>query len=114
MDSGDVSIVLVDDHEIVRRGLKSLLKATPGFQVIGEAGSGPDGARCVAELRPDLVVTELTMKEASGLEFIRQMRDISPNTKVIVFSLENNEDSILEVMRAGARAYARPDQVSLQ
>lgn len=99
------TILLIDEQKVVRKGLKSLLESVGGFQVIGEAGDGQEAIKLVRELTPDVVLTELFLKGVRETELIREIGQISPSTKVIIFSLENSEDKVLEAMRAGAKAY---------
>ncbi len=100
-----VSVVLVEEHATVRKGVKSLLESLNGYTVVGETSDGMDAIRLITELQPELLVTELAVKKLSGIELARQTKRISPNTKIIVFSQDNNEERILEALRAGAKGY---------
>jgi two-component system, NarL family, response regulator NreC len=99
------SIILVDDHQVVRKGLRSLLESVPDFQVAGEAEDGLAALNLVTSIKPNIVVSELVLKGMSGIELTHKIAEISPDSKVIIFSLDNNEDHVLEAMRAGVRAY---------
>src|SRR2546422_639623 len=99
------TIVLADDHPIVRQGLRSVLEAEPDFRVIGEAGDGLETMQLVERLRPQVLVLDLLMPGLSGLEVARQVRQRAPETRVIVLSMHANEAYVLEALRHGAAAY---------
>lgn len=98
-------LVVADDHAVVRRGLRALLDAQPGFEVCAEASSGPETLDCVRKLRPDMVVLDLTMPEMNGLDVTRAIRERFPSTAVVVLTMHFSEDLAREVLRAGALAY---------
>lgn len=99
------TILLVDEHRIVREGLKALLDSVGNMQVVGETSDSQQALRMVGELKPDIIITESKLSGISGPELIRQAIEKSPQTKVIVFSFEGSEDAVIEAMRAGAKAY---------
>jgi two-component system response regulator NreC len=99
------TIVLADDHQVVRHGLRVLLEAEPEFNVIGEASDGIEAADMIERLHPDAVVLDLMMPGMNGLEVARQASQRSPNTNVIILSMYTNEAYVLEALRAGAKAY---------
>jgi DNA-binding NarL/FixJ family response regulator len=101
----ETTIVLAEDHPIVRQGLKTVLDAEPDFRVIGEAGDGPQAVQLVERLRPQVLVLDLLMPGLSGLEVARQVRQRVPETRVIVLSMHANEAYVLEALRHGAAAY---------
>ncbi len=100
-----VAIVLADDHQVVRHGLRALLEAEPDLWVVGEASDGLEAVRLVEQLKPDLLVVDLMMPGLSGLEVIRQARDRSPASRVIVLSMYRSEPYVLEALRNGADGY---------
>lgn len=100
-----VSIVLADDHHVVRQGLRALLEAEPGFHIIGEAGDGLETAQLVERLQPDVLVLDLLMPGLSGLEVTRQASQRSPHTRVVILSMHSNEAYVVEALRNGAAAY---------
>src|SRR4030042_156558 len=100
-----VSIMLVDDHAVVRSGLRLLLAAEPDFQVVGEAGNGQEAALVAESLLPDIIVLELIMKGINGVEGTRNLCKKHPNTGIVVFSLSGSEHNVIEALRAGARGY---------
>jgi two-component system, NarL family, response regulator NreC len=99
------TILLVDDHQVVRKGLRSLLESFPEFQVIGEAEDTTSALKLIGDLKPGIVVSELAIKGASGVELTQRIAEVSPETRMIIFSLDSNEDHVLEAMRAGVQAY---------
>ena len=100
-----VSVVLADDHNIVRRGLKTLLEFEPDFRVVGEAGNGLDALELVRRLQPNVLVIDLMMPGMNGLAVARQVNVHSPQTRVVVLSMYANEAYVLEALRTGAKAY---------
>lgn len=98
-------ILLVDDHSIVRRGLRSLLESQSGLEVCGEAANGVEAVEHVIKDRPDLVVLDLTMPEKNGLEVARLIREESPATHVLILTMHFSEEVAREVLRCGARGY---------
>jgi DNA-binding NarL/FixJ family response regulator len=98
-------ILVVDDHSIVRRGIRSLLESQPGWEVCGEASTGVEALRKVVAERPDLMVLDLTMPEKNGLEVTRVARQQSPETDVLILTMHFSEEIAKEVLRCGARGY---------
>jgi DNA-binding NarL/FixJ family response regulator len=100
-----ISIFLADDHPVVRRGMRNLLESEPGFSVAGEAGDGLETIRFVERLRPDVLVLDLMMPGLSGLEVLRIIRERSPQTRMVVLSMYNNNAFIAEALKNGASGY---------
>ena len=100
-----VRIVVADDHEIVRRGLKSLLEAQPGWEVVAEASSGRDACEMVRELQPAVAVLDVGMPEMNGLEATRAIARTSPQTQVLILTMHESEQMVRDVLDAGARGY---------
>jgi two-component system response regulator DevR len=98
-------IVLVDDHEVVRLGLKSLLERHPQFEVVGEAGSARDALEQVAATEPDVVVMDIRLPGTSGIEACEQIVDQYPNTKVIMLTSYAEDEMLFSAIRAGASGY---------
>jgi two-component system response regulator DevR len=98
-------IILVDDHEVVRLGLKSLLERHPQFEVVGEAGSARDALEQVAALEPDVVVMDIRLPGTSGIEACEQIVDQHPNTKVIMLTSYAEDEMLFSAIRAGASGY---------
>jgi DNA-binding NarL/FixJ family response regulator len=99
-----ITAIIADDHEIVRRGLRSLLE-THNCKMIAEAADGLAAAQAVEKLKPNLLFLDLNMPRLHGLEVLKQVRTSSPNTRVIVLSMHNDEPYVIEALRAGASAY---------
>lgn len=98
-------IILVDDHEIVRLGLKSLLERHPQFDVVGEASSAREALDLVASLRPDVVVMDIRLPGTSGIEACEQIVNEHPNTKVIMLTSYAEDEMLFSAIRAGASGY---------
>ncbi len=104
-----ITIVLADDHRIVRQGLRALLKAESDFDVIGEAGDGLEAIETVKKLHPDVIVMDLMMPNLNGLEATRQLHKQTPHTKVIILSMHDDEGFVVEALGNGASAYVLKD-----
>jgi DNA-binding NarL/FixJ family response regulator len=99
------TIVLADDHEVVRQGLRTLFADDRNFMVTGEAADGREVAAVVERLKPDVLVLDLVMPGLNGLEAIRQVRHRAPATRIVVLSIHANEAYVVEALRNGASAY---------
>jgi DNA-binding NarL/FixJ family response regulator len=99
------TIVLADDHPIVRQGISGLLESEPGFVVVGEAGDGREAVELVERLQPDIAILDLMMPELNGMEVARRALRLSPRTRVVILSMYSDEPHVLEALRAGAMAY---------
>src|SRR5215207_5506804 len=98
-------ILLADDHEIVRRGLKELLEEQVGWTVCAEAANGREAFELVAQSRPHVAVLDFSMPELNGLEATRRIREAAPETEILIFTMHESEELIREVLSAGARGY---------
>lgn len=99
------TIVIVDDHPIVRAGLRRVFDITPGYTVVGEAETGTQALETVCCLQPDLLILDLVLPELSGQQVIEQLGRLMQNTRVIVFSIHSNEAYAHEALAGGAMAY---------
>ncbi len=99
------TIVLADDHQIVRQGLRALLEAEPDFSVTGEAADGLEVADLVQSVQPDVLILDIKMPGLNGLEVIRQVRRRTPDTYVVILSMYANEAYVMEALRNGAAGY---------
>ena len=99
------TIMLADDHKIVRQGLRALLEAEPDFHLVGEAGDGLEAVQLAARLCPDVLVLDLMMPGLGGLEVTLQVGKRSPQTRVIILSMHADEAYVLEALRNGAAGY---------
>ena len=100
-----VTIVLADDHHVVRHGLRAVLEAEPLFSVLGEAGDGLEAVDLVTKLKPRVLIVDLMMPGLNGLEVTRRARKDSPDTQVVVLSMHASEPYVLQALRNGAAAY---------
>jgi DNA-binding NarL/FixJ family response regulator len=100
-----ITVLLADDHLIVREGFRSLLRREKGIEVIGEAETGRIAVEMVKELRPDVVVMDIAMPLLNGVEATRQIRDSSPTTNVLILSGYSSDDYVDRVVKVGARGY---------
>ena len=98
-------VILADDHQIVRQGLRALLESEPDIDVVGEVAEGLTVADMVTRLNPDVLVLDLMMPGLNGLEVARQVNQRSPNVRIIVLSMHANEAYVLEALRNGASGY---------
>jgi DNA-binding NarL/FixJ family response regulator len=98
-------ILLADDHELVRRGIRGLLRFRRGWRVIGEAANGREAVEKANKLKPDVAVVDVSMPELDGLQATRQIRDASPGTKVVILTMHESDQMIRRVLDAGALGY---------
>ena len=105
-------ILLVDDHALVRAGMKSLLHEIEGVEVVAEAADGAEALRLAAELRPDVVLLDIAMKGMNGLDAAARLREQLPLAKVIVLSMHTSEEYVLLALRAGAAGYLIKDSAT--
>jgi two-component system response regulator NreC len=103
------TIVLAEDHHVVRQGLRALLQAEPEFSVVGEAGDGLEAVRLVERIKPDVLVLDLILPGLNGLEVTRQVSQRSPATRVVVLSMHAAEAYVLEALKNGAAGYVLKD-----
>lgn len=100
-----IKILLVDDHTILREGLKALLNSQTGLQVVGEAQDGFMAIRMTEKLHPDVVILDIGMPGINGLEVIRQLLQVQPQVRIIILSVQKGIEYIAQAIRNGARAY---------
>ena len=105
METEKISVLLVDDHSMVRMGLKAFFSTLADIEVVGEAATGADAVRLVAELAPDVVLMDLLMPEMDGVEATRRIKKVSPSTRVIVLTSYHEDEHIFPAIRAGALSY---------
>jgi DNA-binding NarL/FixJ family response regulator len=98
-------ILLVEDHVVVRQGIKALLSDEPDLEIVGEADDGRAALQAVLKLQPNLVLMDISMPGLNGIEATRQIRQRHPEVKVVVLSMHANEEYVFQVLRAGASGY---------
>ena len=104
-----ISVIIVDDHEVVRKGIRAYLESTSEFKVVGEAGSGREAIQLVAELVPDVVLMDLIMPEMDGVQTTREIKKISPRSQVVVLTSFHEDVHIFPALKAGAISYILKD-----
>ncbi len=108
-------IFLADHHALIRGGLRTLLLARGDFSICGEADNGIEAVKLAIQAKPDVVVMNINLPDINGVEATRQIRKALPNTEILIFTAENNEDIMRESLKAGARGYllkaASDDQI---
>ena len=100
-----IRVLVVDDHPVVRSGLTAVLSSLEGFDVVGVAGNGTEAVRESVLLRPDVVLMDLHMPGGDGFAAIRELARAAPAVRVCVLTMFDDDDSLFEAMRAGARGY---------
>jgi len=104
-----ISVLIVDDHHVVRQGLRAYLDALPDFSVVGEAESGAQAVRLAAEHIPDVVLMDLVMPQMDGVEATRRVKGVSPRTQIVVLTSYHEDEHIFPALRAGAISYILKD-----
>jgi DNA-binding NarL/FixJ family response regulator len=103
------TVVLADDHQVVREGLRLLLEAQPDLSVIGEASDGLQAADLVNGLKPDVLVVDLIMPGLGGLDVAREVKRRSPKTRIVILSMHSSDSFVLQALKNGASAYVLKD-----
>lgn len=114
MPQEPIRVLLVDDHALVRAGIRSLLGAMARVEVVGEADSGAQALALAERLRPDVVVMDIAMRGMTGLEATARLRERWPEMRVIVLSMYSSEEYVLQAMRAGASGYLVKDAATAE
>lgn len=104
-----ITVLLVDDHQLVREGVQAFLQAQPDIEVVGEADSGEKAIQIVAQLAPDVVLMDLIMPGMDGVAATRQVKEASPRTQIIVLTSYHQDEHIFPAIRAGALSYLLKD-----
>lgn len=100
-----IRIILADDHAVMRRGLRLVIEENKDFQVVGEASDGREAVALVEELKPDLVVLDISMPNMNGIEAARQISEKQSSVSIVVLSMHSDESYVLRALKAGARGY---------
>jgi two-component system response regulator NreC len=104
-----IRVLLADDHNLIRAGLRLVVAQQSDFQVAGEAENGRQAVSLAEQLKPDVVVMDIKMPDLNGIEACRQIRDTLPETQVVMLSMHSDEAYVLRALKAGARAYLLKD-----
>jgi len=107
--SAPIRVLVVDDHSVVREGIRHVLEGARGFRVAAEAANGVEALEQAERERPDVVLLDLSMPGMSGLELVRQLRARLPDTRILVLSVHDDREYVLESVRVGAQGYLRKD-----
>ena len=106
---GRIRVMVVDDHSIVRDGLKHVLEQSGEFEVVGQAGDGEEAVRVAAEVSPDVVVMDIMMPRKDGVEACREIMESAPETRVVMLTVASEETAVLEAVAAGATGYLQKE-----
>jgi NarL family two-component system response regulator LiaR len=104
-----ITVILVDDHQLVRQGVRSFLEKQPDISVVGEAASGEEALRLAADFVPDVALMDLVMPDMDGVETTRRLKQISPSSQVIILTSYHDDEHIFPAIRAGALSYILKD-----
>ncbi|QTA83527.1 Two component system response regulator, LuxR domain-containing [Desulfonema limicola] len=102
-------LIIVEDHRILREGLRAMLCSNPDFDIVGEAENGMDAVRCARQYQPDLMLIDLSMPKMDGLDAISEIKNISPNTRILVLTVHKAEEYVFAALKAGANGYLLKD-----
>ena len=103
--SKKLRILVADDHELVRRGIRGLLRARRGWTVVGGAANGREAVEKAMKLKPDIAIVDISMPDLDGLQVTRQIREAAPTTKVVVLTMHESDQMVRRVLEAGALGY---------
>ena len=109
MTASAIRVMIVDDHPLVREGIRSIVAAENGFEIVAEAGSGEEAVVAAARLHPDVVVLDLSMPGEGGLAAVARLREVAPAARSLILSVHDHPEYVLEAVRAGAHGYIRKD-----
>lgn len=104
-----IKVLIADDHALLREGLRQVLQMEPDIQVVGEARTGEEAVRKTSQLRPDIVVMDINLPDISGIEATRRIKETSPQTGVLVLTIHDQEEYLLEAIGAGASGFVLKD-----
>ena len=109
-----IRVLLADDHAVLRDGLRALLEAQPGIEVVAGAATGREALREAKRLQPDVVVMDIAMPELNGIEATLQMQDACPSTRVLILSMHSTAEHVFRALQAGARGYLLKDSAGAE
>jgi len=108
-DTNPASILLIDDHPLLRKGVKQLIDLEDSMDVIGEASNAHEGVARAQELDPDLILLDLNMPEINGIETLKMLREAEVSSRIVVFTVSDNEEDVVAALKAGADGYLLKD-----
>ena len=114
MTADPIRVLVADDHAIVRTGIRHVLESEPGFAVVAEAATGAEALELAGSLHPDVAVLDISMPGESGLRVAAELRQRSPDTRVLILSMHDNTEYVLESLRAGAHGYLLKDSAATE
>ena len=114
MSASPIRVLVADDHAIVRTGIRHVLEGEPGFAVVAEASNGTEALALALALRPDVVVLDISMPGVSGLQAAVELRERAPGTRVLILSMHDNTEYVLESLRAGVHGYLLKDSAAAE
>jgi DNA-binding NarL/FixJ family response regulator len=109
VETKKIRILLADDHNIMRRGLRLLLERQPGFEVVGEAADGRQALDCAEATKPDVIVLDVAMPNLSGTEAAQRLSTLLPHAAIVILSMHSDEGYLLRALKAGAKGYVLKD-----
>ena len=109
-----ITVLIADDHAVVRDGLRSMIEVDSAIKVIGDAGDGREAVDKVAELRPDIAIVDIAMPELNGIDSTRRIVQTCPSTKVIILSMYSSTEHIVRALRAGALGYVLKESAGIE
>lgn len=107
-----IKIAIVDDHDIIRAGIKSVLAKSPAYEICAEAANGEDALKMLEEIKPDIMLMDISMPKLGGLDIIERVKRVSPKTKIIIISVHKLGTYVLKALRQGVSGYLNKDNVS--
>ncbi|MFJ4143677.1 response regulator [Pseudomonas sp. NPDC089734] len=108
------NLLLIDDHALIRAGVRALVSDIPGYAVIGEASDGAQLPSLALELSPDIILLDITMKDTDGLEALERLLAVQPHSKVLIVSMHTDPDTIMRALEMGAHGYLLKDTTAIE
>ncbi|MCD5975372.1 LuxR family transcriptional regulator [Pseudomonas savastanoi pv. glycinea] len=108
------TLLLIDDHSLIRAGVRALVADIPGYSVIGEACDGAQLSALATELNPDIILLDISMKDVDGLDALKELRSILPDSKVLILSMHSDPTRIMRALEAGAHGYLLKDAAATE
>lgn len=109
-----IKVLVADDHTVVREGIRHVLEGEPGFTIVAEAATAADAVRLAEAEKPDVVLLDITMPGESGLQAAARIRKLVPDTRILILSMHDNPEYVLESVRAGAHGYLLKDSAATE